>query len=89
MTQEITQETIRGLSPAQFEQVKGWVRDDDKIRIEKHKQETLAKIRDLARSIEVGVTIGRPIGRPASKSLYREKVKRGGGAVSPPPQSTK
>jgi hypothetical protein len=64
MTQEITQDTIRGLSAGQLDLVDGWVRDERKARAERHKQETLAKIRELARSIEVGVKIEGVRGRP-------------------------
>ena len=65
MTQEITQEAIRALSTSQLELVKGWVMDEEKARTEKHKQETLAEIRKLARSIEVGIKIEGVRGRPA------------------------
>ena len=65
MTPEITLEGIRALSPNQLELVEGWVRDERKARTERHKQETLAKIRELARSIEVGIKIEGVRGRPA------------------------
>jgi hypothetical protein len=68
MAQEITQEIIRALSPEQFEQVKGWVRDDDKARTEKHKQETLAQIRELARSAHIGIKIEGVRGRPVKSN---------------------
>lgn len=67
MTSEITQETIRALSAEQFERVKHWVIEDDKARMERHKLETLAQIRELARSIEVGVKIEGVRGRPAKR----------------------
>jgi len=67
MTPEITQKIIRALSAEEFEQVKGWVRDDDKARIEKHKQETLAQIRELARSAHIGIKIEGVRGRPAKR----------------------
>lgn len=65
MTPDITLEGIRALSPNQLELVEGWVRDERKARAKKHKQETLAKIRELARSIEVGIKIEGVRGRPA------------------------
>jgi len=68
MTLEITQEAIKALSAEQFEQVKGWVRDDDKARVERHKQETLAQIRELARSAHIGIKIEGVRGRPAKRS---------------------
>ena len=65
MTPEITLEAIRALSSNQLELVEGWVREERKARTERHKQETLAKIRELARSIEVGIKIAGVRGRPA------------------------
>ena len=65
MTPEITLEGIRALSSNQLDLVEAWVRDERKARTEKHKQETLAKIRELARSIEVGIRIEGVRGRPA------------------------
>ncbi len=68
MTQEITQDTIQALSTEQLERVRAWVLDEDKARTERHKQETLAKIRALARSIEVGIKFEGVRGRPAKTS---------------------
>ena len=65
MTPDITLEGIRALSSSQLEMIEGWVRDERKARAEKHKQETLAKIRELARSIEVDIKIAGVRGRPA------------------------
>jgi hypothetical protein len=65
MTQEITQDAIRALSEVQLESVGEWVQEERKARAERHKQETLAKIRELARSIEVGIKIEGVRGRPA------------------------
>ena len=64
MAQEITQDTIQALSAGQLDLVDGWVRDERKARAERHKNETLAKIKELARSIEVGITIEGVRGRP-------------------------
>jgi hypothetical protein len=68
MTPEITQEAIHALNINQLELVERWVRDERKDRAEKHKQETLAKIRELARSIEGGIKIEGVRGRPAKAS---------------------
>jgi len=65
MTPDITLEGIHALSSSHLELVEGWVRDERKARTEKHKQETLAKIRELARCIEVGIKIAGVRGRPA------------------------
>ena len=68
MTQEITQDTIRGLSAGQLDLVDGWVRDERKARAERHKQETLATIRELARSAHIGIRIEGTRGRPAKRN---------------------
>lgn len=73
MAIEITQETIRALSAEQFERVKHWVIDDDKARIERHKQETLAQIRELARSAHIGIRIEGTRGRPAKSGTKSGK----------------
>ena len=67
MTPEITQEQIEALSAEQFNQVKGWVLEDDKVRTEKHKQETLARIRALARSAHIDIRIIGARGRTANQ----------------------
>jgi len=41
-----------------------WAQAEQRARSEKHKQDTIAKIRELARSIEVGVKIEGTRGRP-------------------------
>jgi hypothetical protein len=76
MTPEITLEGIRALSPNQLELVEGWVRDERKARAEKHKQETLAKIRELARSIEVGIKIEGVRGRPARAAASAQTARQ-------------
>jgi hypothetical protein len=73
MAIEITQEIIKGLNAEQFERVKGWVLDDDKARIERHKQETLAQIRELARSAHIGIRIEGTRGRPAKRGAEPAK----------------
>jgi hypothetical protein len=74
MAMEITQEIIKGMNAEQFERVKTWVLEDDKARIERHKQETLAQIRELARSAHIGIRIEGTRGRPAKRSS--DSVKR-------------
>jgi hypothetical protein len=61
----MTQDTIRELSDGELVKVMDWAMAEQKARAEKHKQETIAKIRELARSIEVGVKIEGTRGRPA------------------------
>lgn len=73
MAIEITQETIQALSAEQFERVKTWVLEDDKARLERHKQETLAQIRELARSAHIGIKIEGTRGRPAKRGAEGAK----------------
>jgi hypothetical protein len=64
MTQEITQEMIRTLSDIQLALVHGWTGDEQKTRVQTREQETIAKIKELARSIERTVKIEGVRGRP-------------------------
>jgi hypothetical protein len=67
MNNEITRDIIRALSAAQFEQVRQWIMEDDIARTEQHKRETLARIRELARSIKIGIKIEGSPGRPTHR----------------------
>jgi hypothetical protein len=59
----VTQAEVRALKDDELKQVKAWAVDEEKAREERHKQETIAKIRELAGSIDVPVRIGTR-GRP-------------------------
>jgi hypothetical protein len=61
----MTQETVRALPDNELVQVIAWAQAEQKARAEKVKQETIAKIKQLARSIEVGVKLAGTRGRPA------------------------
>ncbi len=61
----MTRETLQALSDSELGLVIDWVQAEQKARAEKHKQQTLAKIRELARSIEVGIKIEGTRGRPS------------------------
>ena len=65
----MTQETIRALSDGQLEQVIAWAQGEHKVRAERRKQETIAKIKELAKSIEVGVKIEGQRGRPSKQPV--------------------
>jgi hypothetical protein len=64
----MTQDTVRALPDSELVQVIAWAQAEQKARAEKHKQDTITKIRELARSIEVGVRIEGTRGRPAKVS---------------------
>ena len=62
----MTQETIKALSDAELSQIVAWGQQEQQVRETQRKQDTIAKIKDLAKSIEVGVKIEGVRGRPAN-----------------------
>jgi len=60
----MTPDAIAKLSDSELVQVIASAQAEQAARKEKHKQDTIAKIRELARSIEVGVKIEGTRGRP-------------------------
>jgi hypothetical protein len=60
----MTREMVEALSDSELGLVSDWVQAEQKARVERHKQQTLAKIRELAKSIDVGVKIDGVRGRP-------------------------
>ncbi len=63
----MTQEAIKALSDAELEQVLAWGEQEKKDRVAKRKQETIAKIRELAQEVGVSINFVGRRGRPASK----------------------
>jgi hypothetical protein len=63
----MTQETIRALSEPELVQVIAWAQLEQQARSALRKQDTIVKIRQLARSIDVGVKIEGTRGRPPKK----------------------
>jgi hypothetical protein len=61
----MTQEMVKALSDGELVQVIAWAQGEQKARAERRKRETIAKIKELARSIEVEIKIARGRGRPA------------------------
>jgi len=61
----MTQETVRALSDTDLSQVVAWAQEEIRTRAEKRKQETIAKIKELAGAVGVSVAIGGVRGRPA------------------------
>ena len=60
----MTIETVRALSDGDLSQVVAWAQAEIKARAEKRKQETIAKIKELAGAVGVSVVIGGARGRP-------------------------
>ncbi|MGH7972077.1 MAG: hypothetical protein ACREIC_25470 [Limisphaerales bacterium] len=61
----MTQEAIRALTDSELSQVVAWAQSEIKARTERRKQETIAKIKELAGAVGVSVAIGGVRGRPA------------------------
>lgn len=61
----MTLENVKALSDSELAQVIAWAQEEVKARAEKRKQETIAKIKELAGSVGVRVAIGGVRGRPA------------------------
>jgi len=69
----MTQETVRALSDADLSQVVAWAQAEIKARAEKRKQETIAKIKELAGTVGVTVAIDGVRGRPRKGRRGMEK----------------
>jgi hypothetical protein len=65
----MTQEAVRVLSDTELSQVVAWAQAEIKARAEKRKQETIAKIKELAGAVGVSVAIGGVRGRPAKHAV--------------------
>ena len=61
----MTQDAIRALTDADLAQVILWGQAEVKARTERRKQETIAKIKELAQRVGVSVSIEGARGRPA------------------------
>lgn len=60
----MTQDTVRTLTDDQLVQVIAWAQVEQKTRAEKRKQETIAKIKELARASGLSVSVEGVRGRP-------------------------
>jgi hypothetical protein len=60
----MTQDAVRALPDSALADVIAWAQSEQKARAEKRKQETIARIRELAGSVGVSVTINGTRGRP-------------------------
>jgi hypothetical protein len=63
----MNQETLRTLADKELSQVILWAQDELREREEKRKQDTIAKIKELAGSVGVQITINGKRGRPGRK----------------------
>jgi len=60
----MTQEAIRAFTDSELSQFVAWAQSEIKARTERRKQETIAKIKELAGAVGVSVAIGGVRGRP-------------------------
>jgi hypothetical protein len=60
----MTQDAVKSLSDGELGQVIAWAQGEQKVREQRRKQETIAKIKELARSVDVGIKIAGTRGRP-------------------------
>ncbi len=72
----MTLEAVRALSDDEIAQVIAFGQAELKARAERRKQETIAKIKQLAGSVGVRVAIGGVKGRPALVKPAEEKTGR-------------
>ena len=69
----MTQDAIRALTDADLAQVMLWGQAEIKARAERRKQETIAKIKELAGGIHVKVAISGQRGRPVKGTSAKVK----------------
>jgi hypothetical protein len=66
----MTQDMVKALNDGELEQVIVWAQDEQKARAERRKRETIARIKELARTVGVSLNIrgtrGRPIGHDST-----------------------
>ncbi len=68
----MTQESIRALTDGELSQFVAWAQVEIKARTERRKQETIAKIKELAWTVGVSVAIGGVRGRPKTTGAKRQ-----------------
>ena len=72
----MTEDTVNALSDSELVLVIDWAQAEQKARAEKRKQETIAKIRELAGAVGVTVAISGVRGRPAKPDKHAVFKKR-------------
>ena len=81
----MTREMLKTLSDTELEQVGVWTREETRERAVKRKQETIARIRDLAAGAGVHIKISGARGRPAKEGI--SKSGQGTGSLRPGSES--
>ncbi len=60
----MTQDMVRALADMELTQVIAWVQDEQRVRAEQRKHDTIAKIKEMAGAAGISVSIHRKRGRP-------------------------
>ena len=60
----MTQETVRALADTELVQVIAWAEDEQRVRVDKRKHDTIAKIKEMAGAAGISVSIHSKRGRP-------------------------
>ena len=60
----MTQDTVKALGDSELVQVITWAQDEQKARAERLKQEAIARMKQLAPTVGVSITISGTRGRP-------------------------
>lgn len=60
----MTQETVRALADKELTQVIAWAQDEQRVRAEQRKHDTIAKIKEMAGAAGISVSIHSKRGRP-------------------------
>lgn len=69
----MTEQSIKALSDSELVEVIAWAQSEQKARAERRRQETIAKIRELAGSVGVAVKIDGTRGRPPKPKEQKPK----------------
>jgi hypothetical protein len=73
----MTQETVRALADKELTQVISWAQDEQRVRAEQRKHDTIAKIKEMASDAGIAVSIHSKRGRPSYKRAVEPlKVKK-------------
>ena len=74
----MNQEAVRGLPEKDLTQIIVWAQDELRVREQKRQQDVIAKIKELAATIDTPVVIGakrgRPSGNPKAAAKKAKKV---------------
>ena len=74
----MTQESVKALSDADLVHVIEWAQQEQKLRAERRKRETIAKIKELAQTVGVSVNIVGTRGRPAKVNRLQQRGSKAG-----------